>query len=254
MGFFKDLKQDLSQAVNELSDDAAKSMAGNETVATVDDDVMVDTLSDEISNEELEKMLTEAVNKDIPVEKQAEPEIEAESVTKAEPEIKTDDKAETDKETGNEDVVSNETTIITRGLKIKGDVESSGSIELLGTVIGNVSCKGKLVASGNITGNTKSSEFFSDKAQINGDIVCDGPVKIGNGSIIKGNLVAASAVIAGAIKGDIDVHGPVIVDTSAIVMGNIKSKLVQINNGAVIEGHCSQCYSDNSPKKFFGEE
>ena len=49
-------------------------------------------------------------------------------------------------------------------------------------------------------------------------------------------------------------HGPVIVDTSAIVMGNIKSKLVQINNGAVIEGYCSQCYSDNSPKNFFGEK
>ena len=44
-----------------------------------------------------------------------------------------------------------------------------------------------------------------------------------------------------------------IIDTTAIVMGDIKSKLVQINNGAVIEGHCSQCYSDNSPKKFFGE-
>ena len=66
--------------------------------------------------------------------------------------------------------------------------------------------------------------------------------------------MASSAVIAGAIKGDIDVQGPVIVDTTAIVMGNIKSKLVQINNGAVIEGFCSQCYSDNSPKKFFGED
>ena len=43
------------------------------------------------------------------------------------------------------------------------------------------------------------------------------------------------AVIAGAVKGDIDVKGPVILDASAIVMGNIKSKSVQINNGAVIE-------------------
>ena len=55
-------------------------------------------------------------------------------------------------------------------------------------------------------------------------------------------------------KGDIDVKGPVIVDTSAIVLGNIKSKSVQINNGAVLEGYVSQCYSDNSPKKFFGEK
>ena len=50
-------------------------------------------------------------------------------------------------------------------------------------------------------------------------------------------------MIAGAIKGDIDLQGPVVVDTSAVVMGNIKSRSVQINNGAVIEGFCSQCYA-----------
>ena len=64
-------------------------------------------------------------------------------------------------------------------------------------------------------------------------------------------MTGTSAVIAGAVKGDIDVHGPVILDTSAIVMGDIKSKSVQINNGAVIEGHCSQCYADVSPTSFF---
>ena len=45
----------------------------------------------------------------------------------------------------------------------------------------------------------------------------------------------------------------VILDTSAIVMGNIKSKSVQINNGAVIEGMCSQCYADVNPTSFFDE-
>ncbi len=29
-----------------------------------------------------------------------------------------------------------------------------------------------------------------------------------------------------------------------VIMGNIKSRSVQINNGAVIEGFCSQCYAD----------
>ncbi len=71
--------------------------------------------------------------------------------------------------------------------------------------------------------------------------------------MIIGNIFAASAVIAGAIKGDIDVRGPVILDTSAIVMGDIKSKSVQINNGAVIEGMCSQCYAEVNPTSFFEE-
>ena len=60
-------------------------------------------------------------------------------------------------------------------------------------------------------------------------------------------------MIAGAIKGDIDVKGPVVLDSSAIVMGDIKSKSVQINNGAVIEGMCSQCYAEVNPTSFFEE-
>ena len=36
-------------------------------------------------------------------------------------------------------------------------------------------------------------------------------------------------------------------------MGNIKSKSVQINNGATLEGNCSQCYADVSPTSFFDE-
>ena len=46
------------------------------------------------------------------------------------------------------------------------------------------------------------------------------------------------------MKGDIDVKGPVIIDSTAIVSGDIKSKTVQINNGATIDGRCTQCYSD----------
>ena len=76
--------------------------------------------------------------------------------------------------------------------------------------------------------------------------------QIVSGEVI-GNVAASSAVIAGAVKGDIDVKGPVILDASAIVMGNIKSKSVQINNGAVIEGMCSQCYAEVNPTDFFND-
>lgn len=262
MGFFKDFKEDLSQAVNELSDDASK-LAGvsAETVEepVPDDDVMVDTLADDMHSDagdsDIEESLTRALA-DIKTDDK-KPESAALKTAKAakaeEKLVQAKEPAEEPVVTADADEISDETAIITPGLSISGDVTSAGSIELLGTVEGNVTCKGKLVVSGTIKGNSVSSDFFADKANITGDVTCEGPAKIGNGSVIIGNLVATSAVIAGAIKGDIDVQGPVIIDTTAIVMGDIKSKLVQINNGAVIEGHCSQCYSDNSPKKFFGE-
>lgn len=148
---------------------------------------------------------------------------------------------------------SSEVATITAGTKINGDIESDGSLEILGTITGNVTCNGKLTITGTIIGNSNADEIYADSAKIEGEINSAGAVKIGLGSVILGNVNATSAVVAGAIRGDIDVHGPVIVDTSAVVMGNIKSRSVQINNGAVIEGFCSQCYSDVSVKNFFEE-
>ena len=69
--------------------------------------------------------------------------------------------------------------------------------------------------------------------------------------MIVGNITGSSAVIAGAVNGDIDVQGPVIVDSTAVIVGNIKSKSVQINNGAIIEGFCSQAYLDVDVNQYF---
>ena len=149
--------------------------------------------------------------------------------------------------------VSTDTAVITAGMNITGDVTSSGNMDLIGSITGNIEILGKLNVTGSITGNSAAAEVYAESAQINGEINSKGSVKIGQSSVVIGNIFAKSAVIAGAVKGDIDVHGPVILDTSAIVMGNIKSKSVQINNGAVIEGMCSQCYADVSPTSFFDD-
>ena len=147
--------------------------------------------------------------------------------------------------------VSDENAVITAGMTITGDLTSTGSISVEGLINGNVNCNGKLTVTGTIKGNSSSSEFFADQAKIEGEVSTQGTVKIGVGSVIIGNIKATSAVIAGAVKGDIDVQGPVVVDTSAVVMGNIKSRSVQINNGAVIQGFCSQEYADVDVESVF---
>ena len=133
----------------------------------------------------------------------------------------------------------------------KGDLDSLGSIDLFGSVEGNVTCRGKLTVSGSITGSSKANEIFANDAQVDGDIEAKGAVKIGQGTVVVGNITATSAVIGGAVKCDIDVHGPVIIYSSAIISGDIKSKSVQINNGATIDGRCSQCYADVNMESIF---
>lgn len=286
MGFFKDFKDDFSQAVNEL-------MPGEDSLETegTEEELVVNTLESEVDvASELSKLdgLLEQVTKQEKAKasaRAAQPAASVPASAVTEP-AASDMAAGTVRQTSHtvnntiqeerkmadttvtpaatqtpagaptmptaaamapmqdKTVVSDEVSVITEGTVIKGDIVSNGSLDVRGQVNGNVSCNGKLTVTGVVNGNSNTSEFFADAAQVEGEVVSTGTVKIGLGSVIIGNVSSTSAVIAGAIKGDIDVQGPVVVDTSAVVMGNIKSRSVQINNGAVIEGFCSQCYSD----------
>lgn len=141
------------------------------------------------------------------------------------------------------DSLTADTTYITAGTIIKGDIETDGSIDIIGTVKGNVTCAGKLIVGGTIEGDVHAGEIYAGQARITGEILSDGAITVGSGTVIEGNVTASSAAIAGAVKGDIDVNGPVMIDSSAIVVGNVKTMSVQVNTGAVIKGYCSQDYA-----------
>lgn len=283
MGFFSELKEDLSQAVNELMPETEEDV--KKTAQTPNEEEMADMSAQKAQLDELLERVDEIEVPAPPAEKEeafpetsagkegqakeeqakeapVEESYETAAVVDAavlEPETeKAEETEETVKGEGKKmDVqlksASDENAVITAGMTVTGDISSEGSMEVIGTINGNITLLGKLNVTGTITGNSKAAEVYADNAKINGEILSEGSVKIGQSSVVIGNILAKSAVIAGAVKGDIDVHGPVILDTSAIVMGNIKSKAVQINNGAVIEGMCSQCYAEVNPASFFEE-
>ncbi|PXV93541.1 polymer-forming protein [Lachnotalea glycerini] len=263
MSFFKEFKEDLSQAVNELLPE--EELLSSDTEIKNDDELLEDS-DDSIDLDDFDNLL-KAVSSTSEDEVKPEEEnaveeasvieenvIEENVIEEESPELETVFAVEEPKAVSENNELSDESAVITRGTTIKGDIESTGSLEIVGTVTGNVSCSGKLTITGKVTGNSKASEIFADSAKIEGEVVSEGTVKVGVGSVIIGNVTATSAVIAGAINGNIDVNGPVIVDSSAVIMGDIKSRSVQINNGAVIEGFCSQSYSDVNVKAFFEEK
>lgn len=249
MGFFQDLKEDLSQAVTEMLPEDEKSVKEQEVEEAPAE-------SEEFVNSEVEKeaeeqpeMLTDAIEEEAFAEVNTieveEPLIESRKET-----YKSKGRGESVMSDMTEEVLD-ETAVITAGMTVNGDIKSQGSLDVVGSIIGDISILGKLNISGMIQGNSAAAEIYADSAKITGEIKSTGSIKVGQSSVVIGNVFATSAVIAGAIKGDIDVNGPVILDSSAIVMGNIKSKSVQINNGAVIEGMCSQCYAEVNPTAFF---
>ena len=326
MGFFSELKSDLSQAVNTLMpDDKAegangldKDKAAEESVkvSEVDidsmlnrlDDIKLDDITNDASNKEEEAVAEEPAAEEVAssdnettesessfeeipevkeeetssisseieeIAENLEEKIEEETMAEVEHEepksaleainnehideyiAKSNETDKTNNDGGNENMdfeqqtPTDETANITEGMVINGDLQTTGSLDLVGKIVGNVKALGKLNVTGEIQGDSDAAEIYAETARITGEVRSKGSVKVGQSTVIVGNIFGSSAVIAGAVKGDIDVHGPVVLDTTAIVMGNIKSQSVQINNGAVIEGMCSQAYADVNPSEFF---
>lgn len=268
-------EEDVS--VPDIPVEAAENLFGTEAINEAPAEEAAAVFSGEPAEEEIMEMPEDAaefpeeaaeLSEEEPITESFEeeyiPEAEREEEQPAEPAAETememddtvlqlDEEEEENMDIQTSRVAVDETAVVTEGMTITGDIVSHGSMELIGTVNGNLDIYGKLNITGNIQGNSKAAEIYAEGAKIAGEVNSDGSVKIGQSSVVIGNISATSAVIAGAVKGDIDVHGPVILDTTAIVMGNIKSKSVQINNGAVIEGLCSQCYADINPSTFFEE-
>lgn len=279
MGFFKEFKDDLTQAVNELLPDDEIANEQNETeeqiVNTLDsDEITHDEVSD---NEKMKEWLEEFAQED---------ETAANDMIEEEPDIELVDEIEIIKEEDEleEEEVENmddnvdlelleamnaeeeveraenkertmpklrtatvanddEVTVIAKGTSINGSISSDGSLDIMGTITGDVECLGKLSITGKIAGNSSAAEVYVNTERLDGSITSEGSVKVGLGTVIVGDIVATSGVIAGAVKGEIDINGPIVIDSTAIIKGNIKAKSVQINNGAVIEGFCSLSYS-----------
>ncbi|MCR4789000.1 MAG: polymer-forming cytoskeletal protein [Lachnospiraceae bacterium] len=296
MGFFSDLKEDLSQAVNELKPEGSTAdLAEENDISDEDLEKLGDDLDSLFASAD-EDGINEDQEFDIDFGDKSEPEEKQETIaapkmddyvipttTFFQPHIPTPEAAPEPEvsepvmpempampempkapeapapikvpqvNVAPNRVAQDEVSVIMDSMIINGNMATEGSLEIRGSVVGNVEALGKLNITGNIQGNSSAAEVFAENAKITGDIRSLGAIKVGQSTVIIGNISATSAVIAGAIKGDIDVKGPVILDASAIVMGNIKSKSVQINNGAVIEGMCSQCYAEVNPTSFFEE-
>ncbi len=223
MGLFNDAKNEMNDKVEE--DDIFAS--------TDDEDVSVDDIDPEL----LESILEESEEEKAEEEKKESVKKEA-AVKPSVPDV-ADRKS---RDTSAEDKAG--VTVITKGTTINGSIISDCSLDVMGTINGDIECLGKLTISGKVSGNSMASEVFVNTDRLEGSITSEGCVKIGLGTVVIGDISASSAVFAGAVKGEIDVNGPVVLDSTAVIKGNIKAKSVQMNNGAVIDGFCSLAYAE----------
>ena len=245
MSLFKDITDELEQAVNAIDAEqteeeedlfALLSESGDEEV----DQDLLDTMLEDNDDFAVEPEVTETVA-EVPAEEpvvEVAAEVPVEAPVVAAPAVKEEPKQELSEED------RNAVTVITKGTTINGSIISDCSLDVMGTINGDIECLGKLTISGKVTGNSLASEVIVNTDRLEGSVVSEGNVKVGLGTVIIGDITASSAVFAGAVKGEIDVKGPVVLDSTAIIKGNIKAKSIQMNNGAVMDGFCSLSYAD----------
>ncbi len=222
MGFFKDLNDDAVEVSEEIINEEVGEEVVEETAEAVSDG------EDAVDESLLENLFDESQPADEDVIVEEDYVIDEPAETKPAPKAASGD---------------DQVTVITTGTTINGSIVSDCSLNVMGTINGDIECIGKLSISGNVTGNSIASDVYVNAKRLDGNIDSEGTVKIGLGTVVVGDIKAGSAVIAGAVKGELDIKGPVIFDSTAIIKGNVKAKSVQMNNGAVLEGFCSLTYA-----------
>lgn len=281
MSFFKELKEDIVQSVNELSDSIEEKVSEAEEIETVEENKTdeKETLEREVQKE-IDSLLEDgSLLEDMPVpeeeqvleplpveeesldetqEEEVSEEVHEEEIPEETEETLYDNTAYVQEESNMNDMEemsgadkTDETTVITKGTTINGGIKSDTSLLVKGVIEGDVECLGKLTITGRVAGNSTASEIYVNTPKLEGNLESRGSVKIDVGTVVIGSVSSASVVVAGAIKGDIEVNGPVIVDSTAVVKGNIIAKSIQINSGAVIDGFCSLKYADVDLDSFF---
>lgn len=242
----------LEEIVPELEEDRKPEDIESDNENYVEEKIMTnpEDIYTGTENDLDEELLAKLLSEDGTIEEAAADAVEEPEA--ALPEEETPVVAAVEEETRAE--AENSVTVITKGTVIDGSITSDGSLEVMGTITGDVECLGKLSIVGKVSGNAKASEIYVNTSRLEGGLDSKGSVKVGVGTVIVGDIKGTSAVIAGAVKGKVDVDGPVVVDSTAIVKGNIQAKSVQINNGAVIDGYCSLAYSAVDIDNFFDGE
>lgn len=90
----------------------------------------------------------------------------------------------------------------------------------------------------NMEGTVKAEGTIRIDGRVDGGLNITGNVIIGEESVIKGNIQADNAFIAGAVEGNVTATNQLHITHTAKLYGDIAVKSIVIDEGAVFVGNC----------------
>ena len=88
-----------------------------------------------------------------------------------------------------------------------------------------------------ITGTIKSDGAVHIDGKIDGEILCQGKVTIGESAQIKGNIRSNVVVVEGSITGNLTAKDKIHMKSTAKVSGDIQSKRLAVEDGVTFVGN-----------------
>ncbi|MEF9920180.1 MAG: polymer-forming cytoskeletal protein [Erysipelotrichaceae bacterium] len=132
---------------------------------------------------------------------------------------------------------NNQATIIANGAIINGDICSDNDIIIYGNINGNVEGKANVQIYGEVKGNIKCEKGSFDHAIVHGDIISSDSLEFTKTSVIIGDIRANDILNGGRIKGNLNVLGKTALKDTSAVVGDIKTGVIEIEKGAVLQGN-----------------
>lgn len=139
-------------------------------------------------------------------------------------------------------------SVFQQDLVITGNVTTSTSLIVHGTINGDVSCKGDITIDGTIKGNLKANEVKLLNGKITGDVECSNSVNMLKGSSIHGNISGKNISCDGKIEGNSNVSGKVEISENSVIIGDVICGQISIKDGAIFKGNIQTGNSESQQK------
>lgn len=109
-------------------------------------------------------------------------------------------------------------------------IPATGKISDLGAYLGpGTKVNGKLTFEGAST----------IEGEVEGEIVSNGNVTVGQNATVKGKIVASSVLVQGKVMANVQAEKRLEIQPPGVVMGDVSTVSLVIGDGAILEGHCS---------------
>ncbi len=134
------------------------------------------------------------------------------------------------------DQTSANCTRITGTMIIKGDIKSDDNIHVNGQVVGEIRTSSNVTSTNLIIGDVFAQEARLDGARLKGNVDLKGGFRLGDNSVVVGNVACDQLSVSGKIKGNCDVNGSAAFDEKAYLLGDITAADLSTQQGAKIVG------------------